>query len=436
MTAAGVHTEAVHINPLVRGRGSNRFALPVFVSVAEMLAGELLAGAATGDRVARLVREAAATTGLPENAAARGLYTLLIRDPRLGSVEPAAALEAHLIALLRFAPITHASLWLINPGGELCVAKVGERVHARRLRATAREAVANRPGPSGPGSALRALSVTRLNSSMGALVVQVKRGRIKRALDYAAEAAGLLAPVVERQLLLGQVLESGGQLLETAERRIARFGFDIHDGPLQDLSVLSGELSAFQRELQAVVQDEDVCRIVERRVAHVAEIVTKLERELRDLAIAAGRGVALPMREILERETAHFGRRTGIRTKLVVEGDVDRTTASQRIAVTRVVEEALANIREHARASHVEVAVRRDADAMRLCVVDDGRGFDVARAMRYAERDHRIGLAAMGERVRLLGGHLEIDSRPSGPTVISAVLPAWSPTANGSAGKR
>jgi signal transduction histidine kinase len=403
--------------------------MPVFVSVAEMLAGELLTGAATGDRVAGLVREAATTTGLPENAAARGVYTLLIRDPRLASAEPGAALEAHLTALLRFAPITHASLWLTNPSGELCVAKVGERVHARRLRATAREAVANGPGPSGPESALRALSVTRLDSSMGALVVQVKRGRVRRALDYAAEAAGFLAPVVERQLLLGQVLESGGQLLETAERRIARFGFDIHDGPLQDLSVLSGELSAFQRELQAVVQDEDVCRIVERRVAHVAQIVTGLERELRDLAIAAGRGVALPIREILEREAAHFERRTGIRTKLVVEGDVDRTTASQRIAVTRVVEEALANVREHARANHVEVAVRRDADAMRLCVVDDGRGFDVARAMRRAERNHRIGVAAMGERVRLLGGQLEVDSRPGGPTVISAVLPAWTPAA-------
>src|SRR5206468_5086230 len=136
---------------------------------------------------------------------------------------------------------------------------------------------------------------------LGALVIQVRPGRIRRALDYAREAVGFLSPIVERQRLLAQVLQSGGQVLEAEERRIARFGFDIHDGPLQDISILAGELSAFQRELQAVVQDEDACRIVERRGAHAAEIVTELEREVRRLASAAGRGVARPSREVTER---------------------------------------------------------------------------------------------------------------------------------------
>jgi signal transduction histidine kinase len=424
MSAAGTY---VNTRRGVRGTRTRRPSLPVLTSIAEAVVIDLLSGQASAERVEGLVRETAKETGLPPNAAARDLFSLLIRDPALASADPAVALEAHLTALLRFAPIGHASLWLVGPAGELCATKVGERVHTRRLRATARQAVANGRSGAGRGSSLRALSVTRLDSSVGALVVQVKTGRIRLALDYAGEAVDFLSPIVERQLLLGQVLQSGGQLLETAERRIARFGFDIHDGPLQDISILAGELSAFQRELRSVVQDEQACRMVERRVAHVKGIVIELDRELRDLAIAAGRGSALPIGNVLKRETAHFERRTGIRSKLVLEGDLDRTTASQRIAVMRVVEEALANVREHSRATHARVSVQREAGAMRVCIADDGRGFDVGRAMRRAERDHRLGLVAMAERVRLLGGQIEIDSRPGGPTVISAVLPAWTP---------
>ncbi|PWU22211.1 MAG: hypothetical protein C5B48_10430 [Candidatus Rokuibacteriota bacterium] len=424
MTVAGVHAERLHASGLARENGARPSEFPVLVALADELAADLLSGAATPERAQEIVRAAVEQTGLSSSPAARGIYTLLIRDPRLVSAEPLVALGAHLTALLRFAPISHASLWLVSLDGEVCVGRVGERVDSRRLLRTAHQAVA---GARLPASPLRAVAVTRLDSSVGALVVQVKPGRVRRALEYAEEAVGPLAPVVERQLLLGQVLNSGGQLLDTAERRIARFGFDIHDGPLQDLSLLAGELSAFERELLSVVPGERASQMVARRVGHVAEIVKALEQELRDLAVAAGRGVAMPVRETLEREAAHFERRTGIRTTLVIEGDVDRTTASQRIAVMRVVEEALANVREHARAAHVEVAVRRDTGTMQLCVVDDGRGFDVGRAMRRAERNHRIGLVGMGERVRLLGGHLEIDSRPGGPTVVSAVLPAWTP---------
>jgi hypothetical protein len=49
----------------------------------------------------------------------------------------------------------------------------------------------------------------------------------------------------------------------------------------------------------------------------------------------------------------------------------------------------------------------------------------VARARRRAERDRRLGLMAMEGRVRLLGGHLVIDSRPGHPTTLSASVPAW-----------
>ena len=56
---------------------------------------------------------------------------------------------------------------------------------------------------------------------------------------------------------------------------------------------------------------------------------------------------------------------------------------------------------------------------------DDGRGFDPETTVARAARAGRLGLVGMHERVRMLGGQTQIDSRPGGPTVVSAVLPRW-----------
>src|SRR5436305_1211990 len=66
-------------------------------------------------------------------------------------------------------------------------------------------------------------------------------------------------------------------------------------------------------------------------------------------------------------------------------------------------------------------------EGTRATVADDGPGFDVEEALACAVRDGRVGLMGMMERVRLLGGTCEIESRPGGPTTISAFVPAWRP---------
>jgi signal transduction histidine kinase len=229
--------------------------------------------------------------------------------------------------------------------------------------------------------------------------------------------------------LLEQSTHSGEQLIEAADRRVARLGYDIHDGPLQDTSILLGELAAIGRQLAAFVPDEAARELAERRLADLQTIVADLERELRELALSAGGHAAvLSLREGMEREVARFARRAHIHADLDVESDTKSTTPSQRIAIARVVEEALANVREHAHAGEVHVSVGRGAGFLYLKVVDDGRGFDVGRALSRAGRDHHLGLVTMAERMRLLGGGLEIDSRPGGPTIVSAVLPAWEPS--------
>lgn len=132
---------------------------------------------------------------------------------------------------------------------------------------------------------------------------------------------------------------------------------------------------------------------------------------------------ALP--EALARIVEAFGARTGIEPTLEVSGDLTRLTDSQQITLLALIREALSNVREHAEAGHVSVVVSAGNDGLTATVVDDGRGFEPETALIQAARGGHLGLVSMHERVRMLGGRTDINSRPGGPTVIAVTLPAF-----------
>src|SRR3712207_7945240 len=106
-------------------------------------------------------------------------------------------------------------------------------------------------------------------------------------------------------------------------------------------------------------------------------------------------------------------------------------TASQQIALARVAQEAFTNVREHARASRVELTARATSRGVSLVVADDGVGFDLG-ATVGGGGTKRLGLAGMDERVRLLGGSFTVDSRPGGPTRVTVSVDRKSTRLNSS----
>jgi signal transduction histidine kinase len=111
-----------------------------------------------------------------------------------------------------------------------------------------------------------------------------------------------------------------------------------------------------------------------------------------------------------------------MQAQLAIEGDLSGLTASQKIVLFRVVQESLSNARRHSRATRVRVRVRSTLRYISVVVSDDGCGFDVA----AARRSGRLGLTGVIERVRLLGGDIEIQSSPDRGTRVRATLPRWS----------
>ena len=208
-----------------------------------------------------------------------------------------------------------------------------------------------------------------------------------------------------------------------SERRLLRLAFDLHDGPLQELVVLAEELRLAARQIDGVVPEADRAR-VRGRFQDMEARLGALEDSLREIAHGGRLASSIaqePIEATIGAELVTF-EKTGIAVDFRSEGDFDELTDSQKIALLRVVQEGLSNIRKHSGASSVSVVLRGTPEATELTIRDDGRGFDVAGLGR-----DRLGLAGITERVKMLGGEIDIESTAERGATLWARLPQWRP---------
>jgi signal transduction histidine kinase len=208
-----------------------------------------------------------------------------------------------------------------------------------------------------------------------------------------------------------------------SERRLMRLAFDLHDGPLQELVVLAEDLRLAARQIDGVVPEADRAR-VRGRFQDIEARLAALEESLREIAHGGRLASSVaqePLEETVRAELAMFDK-TGIEVDFSSEGNFEQLSDSQKIALLRVLQEALTNVRKHSGASSISVVLKGTPEATELTIRDDGRGFDVEALGR-----DRLGLAGMGERVRMLGGEVEIVSIPQKGATLFARLPQWRP---------
>ena len=383
---------------------------------------------------AELVRELAAVLGEPAAATGAALFLAASRNPQLFELPPRVALQMQLEILVAFAPVEDASVWIARPTGAVeCVAHVGEAT--RTMRAIAKRAVRGaQAGRGGGRQTIVGVPVLRWGVAWGAIVAR-RRVDDRDVVDgYLAEAATTISPVIERDMLLERSNARERALVDAAEKRSLRLAFDLHDGPLQDLAALADEIRSAKRHVVPLV--EAFAR--GRTAGHFDDFearLASLDRNLRDLSqsLESSSVTIGPLRRVLDREVSSFRYETGIKADLDVRGHFEPMTRSQKIALFRIVQEALHNIREHSSATKVRIEVIGRSDRIEAHVHDDGTGFDVARTLVDAARRGRLGLVGMGERARLLGGKLEVRSNEGGPTAIGLMLPRWLPVETPSA---
>lgn len=404
----------------------------VTVFLADALCALVLERSWTADEVEGLVERAAELTRLPVALVRAGTYLRLLRDPALLELPPHVALEAELKLFLLFTSATEASLWVAGgvSGPLRCLAAVGAGKPGPRARAVARRTLEEGEREDGSGRGwFHGVLVRRWQQPCGALVIRARPEDRARTLSLARETAAVLTLILEKDILIRRSSDREQKLVEATERRLARLGFDLHDGPLQDVAALAGELRHFRRQLPRLLAAEAPVDRVLGRIDDIEARLFAADRDLRELAhsFESPAVLQMPFPRALREEVDAFSRRTDIPAQLRLEGDFRRLTGSQRIAIFRIVQEALTNVREHSRASELDVSLVASQGHVRLEIRDNGRGFDVEATLIRAARRGRLGLVGMNERVRLLGGVFSVQSRPRGPTTISVTLPEWHP---------
>lgn len=228
----------------------------------------------------------------------------------------------------------------------------------------------------------------------------------------AALIAALLLQRARRRRAEREMQHLGGRILTAQEDERRRLAREMHDDVTQRLAALAIDAAQVQSSAggSAVGNALDAIR---QRLVKLSEDVHALSYRLHpsmieDLGLVAA----------LRAECNRVGRQEPIRVDFESTGIPRMVPPSTAICLFRVAQEALRNVVRHAKASNVEVSLQAKEGGIALAVRDDGTGFSAADRARAS-----LGLVSMRERVRLVGGELDIVSRPDHGTSVVAWVP-------------
>jgi PAS domain S-box-containing protein len=242
----------------------------------------------------------------------------------------------------------------------------------------------------------------------------------QRTAQLAAANQGLQKRARELAEAQRRLSTLSAQLLATQEAERRHLARELHDEVGQTLTALKLNLQAARSltgpEGQAPL--EESLGIVDRTI----EQVRNLSLDLRP-AMLDDLGLAAALRWYVNRQA----KRADFVAELDLDDALPRLPPAQETMCFRVVQEALTNVARHAQASQVWIAIRGAGDKIGLSVRDDGVGFDVAAARQRAVRGASLGLLGIEERVRLVGGSLEIRSAAGEGAEICVEFPLTAP---------
>lgn len=360
--------------------------------------------------IADLVRDAQRLSG----AQPVRVGMLALAAPEIVGAPLGDGLRAHAVLLRAIAGLRGVAVWRTDEDRLVPAAWSGSDSDVYGATYVTAERVLRGEGAQEPG-----IVISAFGTPTGVLVWVPGEGDLVAARLLATRSAAQLGLAFERAELLDGTVAQHAAIGRSAERRLSRVAFDLHDGPMQDLALLCAELHRVRGALAAGTDGRtgpDPASLIE----DVLAIAEATSTDLRELATSMESSTLLqrPFDEALGGVARAFALRSSVEPRLHIDGDVDSLTDMERVTLLRVIGEALANAREHSGARTVAVSVRIGADRVAASVTDDGAGFDVERTLPAAARRGSLGLLGMIERVRLMDGRCDVLSRPGEGTTV------------------
>lgn len=279
------------------------------------------------------------------------------------------------------------------------------------------------PFDAGGGPTLRGIAATMRARDGSVVHAEVS---VSPVFDSEGNFAGRIAifvDVTERKMA-EEALEKAKQRMESLSRQLLAIGEaerrriarELHDEIGQGLTAAKIAIESAKVTGDAAARSlrlDDGIAVIE----HLLQSVRTLSLDLRPAALDE-LGLVATLRAYIPSQAA----RAGIKTRFEADTLPPSGNGEAEIACFRVVQEAMTNVIRHAKATSVEIDLRRHGDEVRLLFQDDGAGFDVALATA-GTGSHSFGLLSMRERTQLAGGRFLITSASGQGTRIEATFP-------------
>ncbi len=241
-------------------------------------------------------------------------------------------------------------------------------------------------------------------------------------IAVAVENARLYAEVQHKEQLRGDLFEKAINAQEEERRRIAR---ELHDETSQTLTAALFAVEALQHICSANEIQKQLGQM-HNLLQHTLDGVHKVIFDLRP-SMLDHLGLVPAIRSLAKSRLES----NGVRVVLLEDGPARRLSPEMETALYRVVQEAITNIARHAAARNVIITCGFSDAWVKICVEDDGIGFDMNGLMLQPDLPQGLGLLGMQERLELLGGQMEIFTRPGSGTQLFIRVPVPEPVPAG-----
>jgi two-component system, NarL family, sensor histidine kinase UhpB len=252
-----------------------------------------------------------------------------------------------------------------------------------------------------------------------AMMERVDLSRPGRRLEIETDMSRVSTDIVRLAASFNRMLErlenerrrSGELVIGAQEEERKRIARDLHDEVNQSLTALLLRIETVAQDAPPRLQPrlEEVKALADQAMGELLD----LARQLRPTALDDHGLVAA-----LRTHVREIDRRGEARASFWADPSLGELSPDAQVVVYRVAQEALVNAERHSGASRIEVGLERCDSGVRLQVSDNGSGF------AFAQEGKGLGIDGMRERALLVGGRIQIDSRPGRGTTVRLEVPA------------
>lgn len=268
------------------------------------------------------------------------------------------------------------------------------------------------------GEPIYNIEVQRLRKDEELIPVMVTVSPIRDAGGRVIALLGISTDMSDRKRLEGELLRQQRALAVLKEReRLAR---ELHDSLGQILGYVNTQTLA-TRELLS----KGRTAAADSHLKRLAEVAQDAHADVREyiLSLQTSASMEQGLLPALEEYLKRFSRSNGIQAEAIGSDELAHIKLGPDVEtqLMRIVQEALTNVRKHARAQHVRVSFKVNINQVEIAINDDGCGFDPA---RISQQDGlHFGLRIMQERVAEIGGSTQVHSMPGQGTSVKVKVP-------------